>query len=359
MNVFNINKKFIFCGPFSGLKTGQSSSLNSSYAAVPASDSISIDIGGAGLGVFSIIFTAIKSMALLFRLNNASGSIFYVTPSRSFLGAIRDLPFNIIAKFKGFILICHWHGGEFLMFRRNSKSFTLWLLRKMWGESRINIALSDKMAEDMSQLGFLNVQIIPNYHEIPVVDFPKKKNSGCVLRLIFLSNLIREKGIVDAIKAHQILRRDINVELHVIGAFVGKRSKEILQMLELPGVIYHGPLYGEKKIDVLANCDILIFPSYYPTEAFPLVLLEAMACGLAVVAYKHNYIEDFFNHNGGILVSYGVDNIVAAVASLNSNRDLLYDCKISNLSASQSYSLDRYQSRIYRLIAGASREGCC
>lgn len=355
MNQSYNNKKFIFCGPFSGLITGQSSSLKNSYASVSACDRISVDVGGAGLGAFSIISRVINSIVLLFRVSNVGRTVFYVTPSRSLLGAIRDFPFFIIAKLKGFVFICHWHGAEFLMFRKNKNSFALWLLKKMWAGSHLNIALCTKMADDMADLGFSNVCVVPNYHEIPPMNYYKEKKSAGVLRLVFLSNLIREKGIVDAINCHQILRRDINVELHVIGAFVGKESKEILQLLELPGIFYHGPLYGGDKIKVLASCDIFVFPSYYPTEAFPLVLLEAMACGLAVVAYKHNYIEDFFNFNGGILVSYGVDNIVGAVATLNADRVRLHNCKISNSDIAQNYTLNKYRSRIFGLLESASR----
>jgi len=290
----------------------------------------------------------------LLQVNSARGTTFYITPSRSLFGAIKELPFFIIAKLKGFIVVCHWHGGEFLIFKKNLKPFTLFLLRKMWADSILNIALCKKMAQDMAELGFANVRVVPNYHEIPRADCAKEARSGSVLRLVFLSNLIREKGIVDAINSHQILRRNINIELHIIGAFIGKESKEVLKLLELPDIFYHGPLYGENKIKVLASCDIFIFPSFYPTEAFPLVLLEAMACGLAVIAYRHNYIEDFFNVNGGILVSYGVDNIVEAISLLNADRRLLNDFKSSNLSISQFYSLTKYRDRISELLDCAS-----
>jgi len=44
------------------------------------------------------------------------------------------------------------------------------------------------------------------------------------------------------------------------------------------------PAYGEDKWKALAEADVFAFPSFYRSENFPLVLIEALACGLPVVA---------------------------------------------------------------------------
>ncbi|TOB81745.1 hypothetical protein CGJ96_24975, partial [Vibrio parahaemolyticus] len=49
-------------------------------------------------------------------------------------------------------------------------------------------------------------------------------------------------------------------------------------------VVIHGPLYGEKKDLLLGETDVFIFPSFYKTEAFPLVVLEAMATHNSIIA---------------------------------------------------------------------------
>ena len=40
--------------------------------------------------------------------------------------------------------------------------------------------------------------------------------------------------------------------------------------------IYLGKKYGEDKYKEYENSDAFVFPTYYPNECFPLVLLEAM-----------------------------------------------------------------------------------
>jgi len=43
-------------------------------------------------------------------------------------------------------------------------------------------------------------------------------------------------------------------------------------------------LFDDKKIAEYSNSDIFVFPTYYKTEAFPLVILEAMQFGLPVIS---------------------------------------------------------------------------
>ena len=51
-----------------------------------------------------------------------------------------------------------------------------------------------------------------------------------------------------------------------------------------------GPKFGAQKSAILQHADIFVFPTYYPNECFPLVLLEAMQQHLPIIS----------THEGGI-----------------------------------------------------------
>ena len=64
-----------------------------------------------------------------------------------------------------------------------------------------------------------------------------------------------------------------------------------------------GPLTGEDKFRLLAECDVLVFPTYYVNEGHPWVIVESMAAGLPVISTDHAVIpETVSDGENGFLV---------------------------------------------------------
>ncbi|MEO8350355.1 MAG: glycosyltransferase family 4 protein, partial [Chthoniobacteraceae bacterium] len=62
---------------------------------------------------------------------------------------------------------------------------------------------------------------------------------------------------------------------------------------DLAGAVeYAGFVAGTEKSRLLAECDCLCFPSYYHAESFGLVVVEAMAAGMAVVTTRWRAIPE-------------------------------------------------------------------
>jgi glycosyltransferase involved in cell wall biosynthesis len=62
-------------------------------------------------------------------------------------------------------------------------------------------------------------------------------------------------------------------------------------------------LQGQDLVDELATGDFFVLPSHYETGG--IVLLEAMACGLPVVATNVGALPEIVNEQNGILVPDG------------------------------------------------------
>ena len=105
-------------------------------------------------------------------------------------------------------------------------------------------------------------------------------------KILFLSNYIKAKGIIDFIHIIDCLvQKGYNVKAEIVGnpsdytleyisEYINKKLKQIIQN--------SGPKYKKEKDEVFLSSDIFVFPTHW--ESFGVVALEAMMFGLPVVA---------------------------------------------------------------------------
>lgn len=121
------------------------------------------------------------------------------------------------------------------------------------------------------------------FHPIPRA----QQNTAPVIG--FISNLVDRKRPQWLLRAISRLREDgVEAEALFAGAdFSGGRKAAALDQLALSESVHDRYRYLGYRSDVIAllrSIDILVLPSERDKEAFPLIVLEAMACGVPVVA---------------------------------------------------------------------------
>lgn len=175
------------------------------------------------------------------------------------------------------------------------------------------IHLSPRLYDDIAQyVPPAQFRFLPNGIPAPVMVEPALKAEGAPVNLLFLSNIIISKGPLVLLDALQLLAQR-NVAFKAI--FAGAPSEEMgverfhaeVAARGLSGQVrYAGPLFGEAKARALTEADIFAFPTFYPQECFPLVLLEAMSYGLPIVTTPEGAIEDMVSHGvNGFLTAQG------------------------------------------------------
>lgn len=101
------------------------------------------------------------------------------------------------------------------------------------------------------------------------------------LRFVFISRLVKQKGIEQYLEAAEQLKKiHPDIEFHILG-FCEGNYKDRLDLLQKKGIVeYHG-----RQMDVrpyLGMCHCVIHPSFYP-EGMSNVLLESCANGRPVI----------------------------------------------------------------------------
>ena len=122
------------------------------------------------------------------------------------------------------------------------------------------------------------------------------------LRVLAVGRLTYYKGFEHLIRA---VAATNDVQLDLVGE--GDRAESLLRLVESEGlqhrVTFHGAVDEGKLARLLAGCDCLCLPSIERTEAFGMVLLEAMCFGKATV------VADVPGSGMGWIVEHGVTGL--------------------------------------------------
>lgn len=106
------------------------------------------------------------------------------------------------------------------------------------------------------------------------------------LRVVFVGRMIREKGVCEFCEAAEMLRSryEGKVEFILFGGYSGNpkalTGEDISRMTDGKYIRWAG--FCEDVYRELAQCDIVVFPSYY-REGLPKVLIEASAAGRPII----------------------------------------------------------------------------
>jgi glycosyltransferase involved in cell wall biosynthesis len=132
--------------------------------------------------------------------------------------------------------------------------------------------------------------------------------------LAFLGRVSPEKGIDRAVEIARRLDMPLKVAAKVDRADRDYFKDEIQPLLKrsAPLVEFVGEVGGQAKDEFLGNAIALLFPIDWP-EPFGLVMIEAMACGTPVIAFRRGSVPEVM---GDGVTGFVVDDIDGAVTAV-------------------------------------------
>ena len=249
------------------------------------------------IGSFSIqkVLHYIKQYKELYKIKKVDKV--YITIGQTFFGVLKYFPYFLMSKIYKKEIIIHIHGNHLWKEYDNLKGIKKKIFHKILSMSDKGIVLSNSLKKNLSP--FLpddKIYILENFvedflfHDIPEKKFDK-------LRIIYLSNLMHEKGILDLLEALQILsNNNVDFEAKIAGGIDEKMKSTIDSYLKdlHENVTYLGLVYGEEKRSLLNWGNVFVFPTYYSMEGQPISNFEAMATGNIILTTEHAGIPDVF-----------------------------------------------------------------
>lgn len=130
--------------------------------------------------------------------------------------------------------------------------------------------------------------------------------------LVFLGRISPEKRPDRAIRIARSAGLPLKIAAKVDAVDRGYFERVIAPLLEGPGVEFVGEVDDAGKQELLANALALLFPIDWP-EPFGLVMIEAMACGTPVVAWRCGSVPEIVEPG---VTGFVVDSEEAAVEAV-------------------------------------------
>jgi glycosyltransferase involved in cell wall biosynthesis len=147
------------------------------------------------------------------------------------------------------------------------------------------------------------------YHGLPLnlLQF----NAGTGGYLAFLGRISREKRADRAIEIAIACGLPLKIAAKVDPADRDYFEQEIRHLLEHPLIEYIGEISESEKSDFLGGATALLFPIDWP-EPFGLVMIEALACGTPVIAFRGGSVAEVLEEG---VTGFVVDTIDDAIAA--------------------------------------------
>jgi len=190
------------------------------------------------------------------------------------------------------------------------------------------------------------------YHGIPRELHTFRESSGTYLA--FLGRLSPEKGIEQAVE----IARQTGIPLRVAARIYPEEQPYYKQVLEplfqaSEWVEFVGEVGGTAKDEFLGNAHALLFPINWD-EPFGLVMIEAMACGTPVIAFRRGSVPEVMADGVTGFVVDGVTDAVRAVGRVG--RLSRRDCRRVFEERFDASRMTRDYLHVYRKLASDCRQ---
>lgn len=265
---------------------------------------------------FAILYSGFLSLTM-------KNPILYISISQTKMGLLRDCMMIQACKLLGRgKVVTHLHGNNLGGTIDATSGMTQKFIINSLQKVDIGIVLGGKLSPNYR--GYVKrVEVVSN--GIPA-DFILKSEVGQgkkqgPISLLYLSNLMFEKGYIELIKATTALVKEgHNLRLDLVGGIQNENEfqevKRYIAENDMDQRIqYHGLKQGEEKKRFFLESDMMALPTKYKVEGQPMSIIEGMAAGLPIISSDRGIIAELIK-DCGVIIEPTVDGVKSAIKDL-------------------------------------------
>ncbi len=273
----------------------------------------------------------------------------------------------LIARLLGSRVLLHPHCGFTALYTNRSRWWQ-WYFRRVIRHTDGVITLSTEWDQLRSVIPGCKVYFLPNaldlrpYQSIGQARRQVSAKPGEV-RVLYLGYLGKEKGSFDLLEAaKQTCSRKLPLAFDLYGEDLEQgeveQLKQQINQTGLAGVVNLHPFAdAPTKVEAFCNADIFIYPSYH--EGMPMAVIEAMACGLPVIASKVGGLPDLVEDglNGLLVEPAHPGQLADALQTLSLDYGLRYTMQQNSFRrAFEQFDMETLVPRLVRIYEQAFQD---
>lgn len=262
------------------------------------------------------------------------------------------------------IAYLHSVGYESMADRSRLHRAAVKLLLQKFG---IIVCLSESLTKDVRDLVRSDTRIVtipntPMYEPALFAGHPEhpvdtKPTAERHFTILFLANLLPEKGVDDFIGLAKLFEQDQSYSFLVAGAPMSGEQLAEFQARSPANTRFLGKVDDDQKRSLLSSASALVYPSRLQHEAQPLAIIEALSFGVPTIAYPAGAISDMIDPKSGIVVrEQSVPGLASALRSLTSEFKYRQYRSGAMKRYSEKFSHDAYSSA-WHVLVGETVQG--
>ncbi len=233
-------------------------------------------------------------------------------------------------------------------------------LRKFHNKARLTFVPTEGIRRELEDCGYRNLEVVARGVDTDLFN-PGRRSADLRSQwgvqagervLLYVGRLAAEKNLPALFRAYDAVK---SAGHGVRLVLVGDGPERPAWQAKRPDAVYCGARRGRELAAHYASADVFVFPSL--TETFGNVTLEAMASGLAVVAYDYGAAECIRQGENGLKAAVGNEaallrQVLAAFSLEDPRRTLGSNAFASAEGLSWQHIYDRFEQALVNLAEG-------